>query len=209
MIRMCALVFLAIASGVETAKSDLFRCVEADGSLRFVDRPEVCAKAKPHPLRGRMERVPTSGASPESSVPPAEAAHASRELRLEEVLPAANQVRVTWEVVKEAPGDPIQDPDLVRWGVRAQLARHYTRHSGGLIQVCSIEVWGFENAPKARTAHENFAYPGWQIMREGSTLVMIRGLTRTPGEPSRRGVFAACQELGERSRERARGLIQE
>ena len=111
--------------------------------------------------------------------------------------------------MKEAPGDPKQDPDLVRWGVREQHARHYTRDSSGVVQVCSIEVWGFESVPAARMARANFAYPGWQITREGSLLLMIRGLTRTPGERSRRGVFAACQELGERVRERARRLVHE
>jgi hypothetical protein len=209
MIRECALVLLAFASGVEPAKSDLFRCAEEDGSLRFSDRPEVCARAKPHPLRGRRERMPTSGASPEGLASSDDSAHTSHKLRLEEVLPAAAQVRVAWDVVNEAPSDPKKDPDLVRWGVRAQLARHYTRHSSGAVQVCSMEAWRFEDISKARTAHENFAYPGWKMIREGSLLLMLRGLTRMPGEPSRRGVFAACHELGERARARARRLVRE
>jgi len=207
MIRACLLVLLAIAAGAEPAKSDLFRCVEADDSLSFVDRPELCAQAKPHPLRGRVESVPAPAASSGSPVSPADGGDPSPELRLEQVLLPADQVRGAWDVVEEAPAHTERDPDLVRWGVRAQRARHYTRQSSGVVQVCSIEVWGFANVQLARRAHENFAYPGWQIVREGSLLLMSRGLTRTPGESARRGVFAACQEIGERIRERAARLV--
>jgi hypothetical protein len=206
MIRACLLVLLAIVAGAEPAKSDLFRCVEADGSLSFVDRPELCAQANPHPLRGRVERVPAPAASTGSPVSTADGVDLSLELRLEHVLLPADEVGVAWDVVEEAPAYTERDPDLVRWGVRAQRARHYTRQSSGGVQVCSIEVWGFANVQLARRAHENFAYPGWQIVREGSLLLMSRGLTRTSGEPARRGVFAACQEIGERVRERAARL---
>ena len=42
-------------------------------------------------------------------------------------------------MVREAPGDPRSDPDLVRWGVRAQSARHYTRYIGRRVQVSREE----------------------------------------------------------------------
>lgn len=206
MIRTGLLMLLVIAAGAEPAKSDLFRCAEADGSPRFVDRPEMCAQPKPHPLRGRVEKIPAPTASVRSPVSRADQGDVSLGLRLERLLLTADEAGVGWDVVEEAPTLIEQDPDLARWGVRAQRARHYTRESRGVIQVCSIDVWGFASREQARRAHENFTYPDWQIVREGSLLLMSRGLTWTRGEPARRGVFAACREISRRSQERAARL---
>ncbi len=126
--------------------------------------------------------------------------------RLEQVLLPAHAVG-GWDVVREAPGDPRRDPDLVRWGVRAQRARHYTRYAGPRVQVCSVEVWAFESDRHARAAEANFAYPDWRIAREGALLLMVRGLTQTRGEAPRRGVFADCELLGRRVRTRAARLV--
>ncbi len=137
---------------------------------------------------------------------PADGAPSSSGSRLEQVLLPAHAVG-GWDVVREAAGDPRSDPDLVRWGVRAQRARHYTRYAGPRVQVCSVEVWAFESDRRARAAEANFAYPDWRIMREGALLVMVRGLTQTRGEAPRRGVFADCELLGRRVRTRAARLV--
>jgi len=150
--------------------------------------------------------VIAAGAEPARSASPAGGADPSLERLLERVLLTADEVGAAWDVVEESPTPTERDPDLVRWGVRAQRARHYTRQTGGVVQVCSIDVWGFASVALAREAHENFAYPDWRISRVGSILIMSRGLTWTLGEPARRGVFADCQELGERVRERAARL---
>jgi hypothetical protein len=122
---------------------------------------------------------------------------------LDWVLPSATEVGAGWDVVKEAPSDPKGDPDLVRWGVRAQRARHYTRDVYGAVQVCSIEVWAFEGPGLAHAAYQGISYPEWKFALEGSLLLMVRGLTHPRGAPPRRGVFDACGRLGERVRARA------
>ncbi len=136
----------------------------------------------------------------------ADGAPSPSDSRLEQVLLSAHAVG-GWDVVREAPGDPRRDPDLVRWGVRAQRARHYTRYAGPRVQVCSVEVWAFESDRHARAAEANFAYPDWRIAREGALLLMVRGLTQTRGQASRRGVFADCELLGRRVRTRAARLV--
>jgi hypothetical protein len=126
---------------------------------------------------------------------------------LERSLLNAGAVGVEWDIVEEAVVDAAGDPDLVEWGVRAQRTRHYTRRSSAGEQVCSIELWVFASAGQAGLAHASFAYPDWQILREGPLLVMTRSLTRAPGVPPRRALFADCEALGERTRARAAGLL--
>ena len=71
------------------------------------------------------------------------------------------------------------------------------------MQVCSVEIWAFEDTPHARTAHDNFTYPNWRIVREGPVLVMVRALTREEGNLADRTLFSACLSLGEQVRVRA------
>lgn len=195
MIRALALGLVVAAACDGSAGADVFRCVAPDGSVRFVDTPHACAQgqATPHRLRGRIEKA----AAPTDEAAPAVAPN------LDAVLLAPAAVRPAWDVVGEAPIDPSRDPDLVRWGVGAQRARHYTRDEGGVVQVCSVELWAFEDVAHARAAHEGFQYPGWSIEREGSLLVMVRGVVMQPGQAPRRGVFPDCRRLGERIRARA------
>jgi hypothetical protein len=120
-------------------------------------------------------------------------------LRLEEILLPAAAVAGRWEVVDEAPTDPANDPDLVRWGVRAQRARHYTRDGVDGVQVCSIEIWSFENEGRARLAQENFRYPGWRFERQQHLLIMLRALTQPRQGPPHRKLFRDCLRLGDRT----------
>ena len=178
-----------------SASAEVFRCEDPDGRLRFVDVSHACGGAV-HPLKGRLERVgpvapPAAAASSAPAHPP-----------LVALLLSEAEAGDGWEVVREVPGRPADDPDLVRWGVRAQQARHYTRDLAGTAEVCSIELWSFASLEQATAARAGFSYPEWQIGREGEILMMVRGL-RSPrrGAPER-GVFAACEALGQRVRAR-------
>ena len=84
----------------------------------------------------------------------------------------------------------------VRALVRSQRARHYTRSDDGNVQVCSVEIWGFETARHARLAHENFRYPDWHFERQEHLLIMLRAVTLRRDAPSRRDLFADCRRLG-------------
>jgi hypothetical protein len=142
-------------------------------------------------------RIESPGAKPSTGME-APAALAPPGAALDRVLPPF--APVGWELVSEAPVDPRQDPDLVRWGVRAQRTQHYTRHRGNTIQVCSVEVWAFDSDEHARTAQANVAFPGWRIEREASLLLMTRGVTRTAGRVARRGLFPDCSRLADHAR---------
>ncbi len=122
---------------------------------------------------------------------------------LDRVLIAADDIGGGWDTVGEAPTDPSQDPDLVRWGVREQRALHYTRERNGVVQVCSVEIWAFEDVSRARIAHEHVTYPDWSITRAGSLVLMVRGVSRARGEVPRRGVFHGCRRIADRVRARA------
>jgi hypothetical protein len=111
-------------------------------------------------------------------------------------------VRPGWEVVDEMPEDPTKDADLVEWGVVAKRARHYTRKSGSDSQVCSVELWAFENDARARLAHQNFEFPDWRIDRKGDTLVMLRAVTLR-GDTTERTIYPDCEKLGKIVRARA------
>lgn len=126
----------------------------------------------------------------------------------ESALLTADEVGLGWEIVREAPTDPARDPDLVRWGVREQHVRHYTRSRYGMAEVCSVEVWDFASTEQARAAEAGFQYPDWQISRAGMLLVMVRGLVRDRElkRPPVRGVFPDCDAIGSRIRARASGL---
>jgi len=117
-------------------------------------------------------------------------------VRLEDILPPAAGVIGRWEVVDEAPTDAARDPDLLRWGVRAQRTRHYTRSDDAGVQVCSIEIWGFENAMRARLAQENLRYPDWQFERREHLLIMLRAVTLSREGPASRELFSDCLRLG-------------
>ncbi len=186
---------LAVLASAGPAGAGLFRCVRADGSIRFADSPHACGRdeAEAHTPQDRIVRAPAA---------PAEAPDGAPELH--ELWLSAAEAGSGWEVVRELPGDPSRDPDLVAWGVRAQDTRHYSRHAGGRSQVCSVEIWAFHDEARARAAHEGFAYPNWEIHREGALLVMLRAVTLTPGQAPHRSVFADCRRLGDRIRARAR-----
>ena len=196
--------FIALASialFAEPAVSEIFECVDASGNVTFVNDRSACPDAKPHRLKGRVEHAPSSVTRAKEATPdPAEIS--SPVQRLEWTLLEERHVRPGWEVVDEMPEDPTKDADLVEWGVVAKRTRHYTRKSGSDSQVCSVELWAFENAARARLAHQNFEFPDWRIDRKGDTLVMLRAVTLRGGT-TERTIYPDCEKLGKIVRARA------
>lgn len=193
--------FASIGLFVAPAISEIFKCVDASGRVTFVNQRSACPDAKPHNLKGRVDHVPSSVTRAEAEVPD-RGEISSPDQRLQWTLPDQGDVGRAWEIVEEMPEDPTKDPDLVEWGVVAQRTRHYTRTSGDASQVCSVELWAFENDARARLAEENFEFPDWRIDRRGDTLVMLRAVT-TRTEMTVRTIYPDCEKLGEVVRARA------
>jgi hypothetical protein len=202
--------FIALASialFAEPAVSEIFECVDASGSVTFVNDRSACPDAKPHRLEGRIERAPSSVTRAKEATPDS-AAILSPVQRLEWTLLEERHVRPGWDVVDEMPEDPTKDADLVEWGVVAKRTRHYTRKSGSDSQVCSVELWAFENDARARLAHQNFEFPDWKIDRKGDTLVMLRAVTLRGGTTDRT-IYPDCEKLGNIVRARADKFVDE
>ena len=195
------LALVPIALFAEPATSEIFECVDASGNVTFVNDRSACPDAKLHPLTGRVENAPSSTTLAEQALPD-RSEISSPEQRLEWALLDEGDVRFGWEIVHETPSDPRADADLVEWGVVAQQTRHYTRKSDGASQVCSVELWAFQNNARARLAHQNFEFPDWRIDREGDTLVMLRAVTHRGGE-AERTIYPDCAALGKIVRTRA------
>ncbi len=205
MTRAWLAALVALAWSAQTARSEIFECVEEDGRVRFANAAHDCGHARPHALTGRVESIPAAAVD-DPQVETGEPRGAARGIpgsRLEQLLLAERDVRTGWSVIEEAPVEPIDDPDLIEWGVAAQRARHYTRSTDRGAQVCSIEIWAFEDEAHARAAHEGFRYPNWRIERSGLLLVMVRALTRGNGGSGDRTLHPDCLELGDRVRARA------
>jgi len=127
--RTLLLALSAIALSAQTAGSEIFECLEADGSRRFADDLHACSQAKLHPLKARVERLspsvdPSLDTTEEYAGAPGDSSFEFSGPRLEQLLLAADDIGADWSVVGETPIEPIRDPDLVRWGVRAQRTRH-------------------------------------------------------------------------------------
>ncbi len=193
---------LALSFPAGHAGAEIYRCVGADGSVRFVGDAQACPGATRHMVEDRVQRIaPRSSQDPAAPSPDAAPGPVRR---LGDLFPQPSVLPGRWEMVKEAPEDPSQDPDLVSWGVRAKETRHYTWHGREGIRVCSAELWGFASESQAKLAEQNFSYPGWTFTREGSLLIMLRGVSRARGERGHRGVFPECAAVGERIAARAR-----
>jgi hypothetical protein len=193
-----ALVFLVCALP-PAAAAEIYRCLQTDGSVRFVGDASTCPGAQPHEPRGEIQQMREPGDTPPASY--GEAAPAPSLTSLEELFPPAQTAGTSgvWEVVPEASIDASGDPDFVRWGLREKRVRHYThRNDTGRVRVCTVELWSFESEERARTAEENFSYPNWRFQRAGSLLVMLHAVSRQRGEPASQRVFPECSRLGAR-----------
>ena len=205
--RALFIALAAISLIAEPAASEILKCVDASGNVTFVNDRSACPDAKPHTLKGRVERAPSSVTRAEEATPDPDEI-SSPVQRLEWALLDQSDVRFGWEIVNEMPEDPREDPDLVEWGVVAKRARHYTRKSGSDSQVCSVELWAFENDARARLAHQNFEFPDWRIDRKGDTLVMLRAVTLR-SDTTDRTIYPDCEKLGKIVRARASKFVDE
>jgi hypothetical protein len=198
-----ALVFLVCALP-PAAAAEIYRCLQPDGSVRFVGDASTCPGAPPYEPQREIQQMREPGGSPPAShggtAPTPSAAS------LDELFPPAQTAGTSgvWEVVPEAPFDASGDPDFVRWGVREKRVRHYThRNDTGRERVCTVELWSFESEERARTAEENLSYPNRRFQRAGSLLVMLHAMSRQRGERASHGVFPECSRLGARIATRA------
>jgi hypothetical protein len=182
--------------------AEVYRCVEADGSVRFTNDASRCPGAPPHALKSEIQRP---AAPPPAVAPDAGAAapgkapwRGTRAALLALFEPAGTG----WEIVEEAPSDARGDPDLRHSGVHTLAARHYTRARGPRSEVCSVEVWAFDDAKRVASARVGLERPGWRYHQEGSLLVMLRGVIFQRGQGFQKGMFPDCERLGERIRTR-------
>ena len=102
-----------------------------------------------------------------------------------------------WESVREAPLNPIDDPDLHAAGVRAAKSLHYTRARPGGSEVCSLEIWSFATGAAARRARAEIEQPAWRITLRGNLLLMSRGVTFSRTEGFRPGLLPECHRLAD------------
>jgi hypothetical protein len=189
------------------ASAEIYRCVAADGSVRFADDASACPGAERHEPGGALQRIapqPDALADASDGTAPAAAFGSLEELFLPARAAGSSGV---WEVVKEAPQDPASDPDLREWGVRERRVRHYThRDDRGRVRVCSVELWAFVDEARARLAEQQLSYPNWRFERRGAVVVMLHAVSRERGERASHAVFAECARLGARVAARAEGL---
>jgi hypothetical protein len=193
-----ALVFLVCALPLAAA-AEIYRCLQPDGSVRFVGDASSCPGAQPHEPQREIQQMREPGAPPPASY--GEVTPTPSFTSLEELFPPAQTAGTSgvWEVVPEASFDASGDPDFVRWGLREKRVRHYThRNDTGKVRVCTVELWSFESEKRARTAEENLSYPNWRFHRAGSLLVMLHAVSQQRGERARQGVFPECSRLGAR-----------
>ena len=172
----------------------------ADGNVRFTNAPSRCAAASRHEPKREIQRPrePLPTVEPDASAAAGSPSpwRGTRAALLALFEPAG----ADWEIVDEAASDPSEDPDLWTNGVRALAARHYTRARGAHSQVCSVEIWAFEDAKRAGVARAGLERPGWRFHHEGSLLVMLRGVDFQRGQGFEKGMFPDCERLGERIR---------
>jgi len=190
------------------AGAEIYRCVDADGKVRFVGDRAACPEARPHEPKREIQRLPPSEPTAPASLGEPAAVEGSFASLAELFVPAREAGAAgVWEAVKEAPEDPAQDPDLWRWGVREKRVRHYThRDSSGRVRVCSVELWRFEHEGSASVARDNLSHPNWRIERGGEVLVMLHAVSRERGQRASHRVFSECAALGRRIAARAEGL---
>jgi hypothetical protein len=174
--------------------AEMVRCVEPSGRGRFTDDPSVCAEAVAvEPLRDLI-RTPSAALNP--AAPGEERVEERRGAPdLERLFPP---VEDAWEIVREAPENP--DPVLRSQGLRASLARHYTRARGPVSEVCTVEIWAFEDADQAVAVATSLAQPGWEILQADAILVLVHGVRLERRVGTRRELVDGCAELGERTR---------
>jgi len=210
---MRAAVWLALGALVALPlRAEIYRCEGADGVLHFTGDPSACEGAVEHAPRGTLQRPgggdpPADAADPVAAADP-EAPGPGRRLGSADLAALFAPVAPSdWEVVHEAPESAAGWPDLRERGLRGSQARHYTRARGPVSEVCTVEIWVFENAAQAAAAGATLERDDWLHLAEGALLVLAHGVRLERHVGSRQGLVPGCEELAARTRERARRAV--
>lgn len=189
-----------------SARAEIYRCEDADGTLRFTGDPTACERAVEHVPRGSLQRPGASG--PGTDPEKGQARDAGRRLGSADLdalfAPVAPSA---WEVLREAPESAAGWPDLRERGLRGSQARHYTRARGPVSEVCTVEIWLFESAAQAAAAGASLEREDWYRRAEGALLVLAHGVRLERHVGSREGLVPGCADLAERTRERAERAV--
>lgn len=205
---MAVRAWLALALlAASAARAEIYRCEEADGGIRFTGDPSQCRSPVVHTPDGSGLTLDPGAATgdPEETVPsdadeaPAPPLSGSA---LQALLPSAGG---SWEAIDEPP-ESARDPQLVAHGLRASVARHYTRARGPVTEVCTVEVWSFERASQARAVQSALGEPLWWKRSAGALLVLAHGVRLERQVGSRHGLVPGCESLAESARARAAGV---
>jgi hypothetical protein len=175
--------------------------------VRFTNDASRCPGAAPHALKGEIQRraAPPPAVAPDAgAAAPVKAPWRGTRAALLALFEPAG---MDWEIVEEAPSNPRGDPHLRDSGVQALVARHYTRARGPRSEVCSVEIWAFDDAKRVATARLGLERPGWRYHQEGSLLVTLRGVIFQRGQGFQKGLFPDCERLGERIRARVAARV--
>ena len=103
----------------------------------------------------------------------------------------------------EEPLDPEADPVLRARGLRMSVGRHYTRFRGRVSEVCTIELWSFDEAAQAAAAGASLGRPAWWIQSDGALLLLAHGVRVERGVGTRHGLVPDCVAMAEAARQRA------
>jgi len=189
-----AVAFWMSAAVAGVARADIFRCADSSGRLRFVNAATDCDGA--HEVivkRADEETSPASQAA--ASVAPAE-----RRVDLAAQLLTARECGPDCDTIDEA-SEPI-DVELRQHGLVDTATRHYSQASGRTSEVCSIELWQFDQPQSAQRVESSLALPNWLVLRAGSLLVLAHGVRLELGLPSDGRLRRACADLGRRTHAR-------
>jgi hypothetical protein len=182
--RVIALPLFCLLLGLPAA-GEIYRCADVEGRIHFVGDPSRCEGAMKHePSREIVPAAPAAERSPKKT----------RIGSLEDLLPGAAEIDPEWEITREL-GVTQVDADQQRMGVMETQARHYGRTRKGVTEVCSIELWHFEDASQAAAAQTGIPYPGWSFEARGALLVTLRGTRWQRGQPFKKGLFPDCHKL--------------
>ncbi len=190
----CLLVCIALS-----ARADIYRCIDSDGQIRFTDDASDCEIAQPVTLEPAPastcdeQQNCSSAASPASQPAGRDRDHSAHFVPLREL-------GSEWSLVDDAP--EAIDSESRSYGLTHTSTRHYARSSGRVSQVCSVELWQFEQAEAASRVASSLALPHWQVLQAGSLLVLTHGVRLELGASSDARLHEACVDLGRLTHER-------
>jgi hypothetical protein len=176
-LALCLALFYAGA-----ARGELYRCEDASGAVRLTRDPHGCANA--------VVQAPSASRPPASGAPAPDG---------EGIFPP--RPTPAWEVMIELPELP--DGEERALGLLGSAARHYSRATGAVSEMCTLEVWSFARPDQAERARAELARPGWWGRAADAQLVLAHGVRLERERGSRVELSAACESLAEAAHARA------